>query len=151
MKYEHLVQINDPDDPAIVPLTRRQLWNGLKVRAENPGEFVYGLDAVRIRTRGTDYLERELHFGNRIINDRVSFVVEDSVHYQVEPSAEFPSSTLLMCIEEPKPGHLFVRFSYETASLTGSEYDDFVRQAYFEADLDTVARIRRLAANGSLD
>jgi hypothetical protein len=151
VKYEHLVQINDPDDPAIVALTRRQLWNGLKARAENPDGFVYGLDAMRILARGADYLERELHFGNRIINDRVSFAEEDSVQYRIEPSAEFPSSSLLMCIEEPKPGHLFVRFSYETASLTGSEYDEFVRQAYFEADLDTIARIRRLAASGILD
>lgn len=151
MKYEHLVQINDPDDPAIVPLTRRQLWNGLKARAENPGGFVYGLDAMRILARGSHYLERELHFGTRIINDRVDFAEDDSVQYRIEPGAEFPSSSLLMGIEEPKPGHLFVRFSYETASLTGGEYDEFVRQAYFEADLDTVTRIRHLAASGVLD
>lgn len=151
VKYEHLIQVNDPNDPAIVPLTRSQLWRGLVARAEHPGEFVYGLEAMQIRARGEGFIERTLYFGNHVINDRVSFVENESVGYSIEPGPEFPDSRMTMCIEEPRPGHLFVRFSYETVTMDGTEYEDFVKQAYFEADLDTVGRIRILAANGSLN
>ncbi|HET7396064.1 MAG TPA: AtaL-like protein [Gammaproteobacteria bacterium] len=151
MKYEHLIQVNDPNDPAIIPLTRTQLWHGLLARAERPDEFIYGLDAMRVRTRGEGFMERELHFGSHIINDLVRFIANESVHYSIEPSPEFPASHLHIHIEEPRPEHLFLRFSYETVTVDGAEYEDFVKQAYFEADLDTVQRIRALAVNGLLD
>ena len=34
MRYEHLVQINDPLMPLLDTLTRNQLWQGLVLRAE---------------------------------------------------------------------------------------------------------------------
>jgi hypothetical protein len=151
VKYEHLIQVNDPNDPAITPLTRSQLWHGLVARAEYPAEFIYGLDAMRVRARGEGFMERELHFGTRTINDLVRFIDNESVSYSVEPGPEFPASHLLICIEEPRPGHLFLRFSYETAVMEGAEYEEFIKQAYFEADLDSVQRIRLLAVNGLLD
>lgn len=151
MKYEHLIQVNDPNDPAIIPLTRAQLWKGLVMRAEHPGDFVYGLDAMRIRARGTGFIERELHFGARVVNDRVEFLADKSTRYLIEPSAEFPASQLNICIEEPEPEQLFLRCSYETVLLDGAEYEAFVKAAYFQADLDAVSRIRLLAANGVLD
>lgn len=151
MKYEHLIQVNDPNDPGIEPLTRGQLWNGLVARAENPGQFVYGLDAMRVTMRGPGFIERELHFGKRIINDRVEFVEQKITLYRIRPSAEFPASQMSMSIEEPQQGHLFLRCSYETLMLEGGEYQDFVKQAYFEADLDAVSQIRKLASQGMLD
>jgi hypothetical protein len=151
LKYEHLIQVNDPNDPAVISLTRSQLWRGLLMRVENPGEFVYGLDAMRIRARGDGFIERTLYFGARAINDRVNLVENESVRYSIEPGPEFPDSHMSMHIEEPLPEHLFLRFSYETSTPDGAEFEDFVKQAYFEADLDTVSRIRMLAARGSLD
>lgn len=150
MKYEHLIQVNDPNDPQITPLTRGQLWQGLVMRAENPGGFVYGLDTMRIRLRGAGFIERALHFGARIVNDRVEFVSNEAVHYIVEPSPEFPASRMSMHIEEPQPGHLFLRCIYESVVTDGAEYETYIKQAYFEADLDTVSRIRSLAASGVL-
>ncbi|HEX5340227.1 MAG TPA: SRPBCC family protein [Gammaproteobacteria bacterium] len=151
MHYEHLIQINDPDDAGIAPLTRLQLWRGLVRRAENPGEFVYGLDAMRIRERGQGFIERELYFGNRLINDRVSFQENEAIHYAIEPGPEFPASRLSIHIEEPQSGHLFLRFRYEGVTVDGAEYEGYIKQAYFEADLDTVSRIRILAGNGALE
>jgi Acetylaranotin biosynthesis cluster protein L len=150
MKYEHLIQVNDPNDSTIMPLTRDQLWQGLVIRVENPEEFVYGLDSMRVRARGGDFVERELYFGARVIKDRVTFVEYEVVRYNIEPSTEFPASQLVMCIEEPQPQHLFLRCSYETVTVDGAEYEEFIKQAYFEADLDTVSRIRALAASGML-
>ena len=56
-----------------------------------------------------------------------------------------------MSIEEPEPGQLFLRFDYETlqggATAPLDEfYSSFAKQAYIEADIDTVGTIRRLAA-----
>ena len=59
MKFSHLIQINDPLNPLIDPLSREQLWRGLVLRAENPLLFVMGLDRFeiverRLRTRRHD-------------------------------------------------------------------------------------------------
>ena len=152
MKFEHLVEINDPGDPGIAPLSRAQLWRGLMLRAEDPRGFVYGLDACLVAERGPDYLVRRLRFGKKIVSDRVSFTGTESVRYAVAASEDYPSSQLTMQIEEPGPGRLFLRFVYTNDDAGGdASFDDVVKQAYYEADLDTVARIRQLAAEGRLD
>ncbi|HET7922885.1 MAG TPA: SRPBCC family protein [Gammaproteobacteria bacterium] len=151
MHYEHLIQINDPDDPSIAPLSRAQLWRGLVRRAENPGEFLPGLDAMQVRRRGDDFLERELYFGARVIQDRITFSEPHSLHCAVEPGPEFPASGLVIRIEEPRPGHLFLRFVYDSVLTDGAEYESVVKQAWFQADLDTVGHIRGLASRGLLD
>jgi len=152
LKFEHLVEINDPADPDITPLSRAQLWRGLRLRAEDPRRFVYGLDACLVAERGPDYLVRRLRFGKKIVSDRVDFTGAESVRYAVAASEDYAASSLTMQIEEPAPGRLFLRFVYASDGL-GSEasFDDVVKQAYYEADLDTVARIRQLAAEGRLD
>ncbi|MBK9243241.1 MAG: DUF1857 family protein [Burkholderiales bacterium] len=45
MRFEHLVQINDPLQPLLTEVSREQLWRGLLRRAEQPTEFVLGLAA----------------------------------------------------------------------------------------------------------
>ena len=42
MNFEHLIQINDPENPLAPPLTREQLWQGLSHRIENPVPFLPG-------------------------------------------------------------------------------------------------------------
>jgi hypothetical protein len=152
LKFEHLVEINDPADPGITPLSRAQLWRGLRLRAEDPRRFVYGLDACLVAERGPDYLVRRLRFGKKIVSDRVDFTGAESVRYAVAASEDYAASSLTMQIEEPAPGRLFLRFVYASDG-PGSEasFEDVVKQAYYEADLDTVARIRQLAAEGRLD
>jgi hypothetical protein len=61
-----------------------------------------------------------------------------------------------MRIEEPEPEALFVRFEYDIdqAGDPGGEeafYNEFRRSAYQEADIDTIAVIREMAATGSLE
>jgi hypothetical protein len=150
MKFTHLIQINDPLDPLIEPLSRAQLWRGLVLRAENPLLFVLALDAFEIIERHENALTRELHFGRLTLRDRVSFSPMRQVRYEVEAAGDSPAATLAMTIEEPEAGQLFVRFDYETvqegaAAPLDEFYSSFARQAYIEADIDTVSTIRRLA------
>ena len=52
MKFEHLIEINDPLNPLMDTLTREQLWRGLVLHAESPKLFVPHLDECTIdRTR----------------------------------------------------------------------------------------------------
>lgn len=156
MKFAHLIQINDPLNPLIEPLSREQLWRGLVRRAEDPRSFVPWLDACHILDRSLESISRQLRYGDLLIRDRVTFLPQLQVRYLVPEQKEIPASSLSMTIEEPQPDLLFVRFEYddgmpETEDAGTALYNDFRRSAYQESDIDTVRVIRQLAAAGSLD
>jgi hypothetical protein len=153
VKFEHLVEINDLLNPLVTPLDRRQLWRGLVRRAENPLQFVYGLDECLLGERGTDFVERRLRFGERWVEDRVTFLPLQATYYDVRASADYPASRLCISIEEPAPGRLYLRFRYELAgevSPPDSATAELRRQAWFAADLDTASHIRGLVEGGQL-
>ena len=154
MKFNHLIEINMPDNPLVLTITRQQLWRGLVLRAEQPTLFVMGLDACEITARSTDALSRTLRFGQLLVHDHVKFAPLEQVHYQVPQQDAIPASDLTMTIEEPETGSLFVRFEYDDHTQETDEesfYNDFRREAYKEADIDTIRMIRQLAQQGELD
>ena len=149
MQFSHLIQINDPLNPLVDPLSREQLWRGLVLRAENPLLFVMALDGFEIVERGENVLVRRLHFGKLTLRDRVSFSPMQQVRYDIEAAGDSPAASLVMTIEEPEAGQLFLRFDYATlrgdaAAPIDEFYSRFAKQAYIEADIDTVSTIRRL-------
>ncbi|WP_420997124.1 SRPBCC family protein [Cupriavidus sp. 30B13] len=155
MRFEHLVEINDPRNIQLDTLTPEQLWQGLVLRTAEPELFVMGLDRAEIVERGGDYVVRLLHFGKAIIRDRVVFVPRRQVRYETAATAEHAGGTLTMAIETPGPGALLLRFVYETTMPAIDEsgddrYAEIVKSAYHEADIDTVRKIRELAATGRL-
>lgn len=155
MRFEHLVEINDLANPALHPLTPDQLWQGLVLRAESPEMFMLGLDRAEITGRGDGYIERVLHFGQANVRDRVVFEPRRQVRYESAATAEHAGGTLTMAIETPGAGALLVRFVYETTmpavDASGDDrYAEIVKSAYHEADLDTVRKIREIAATGRL-
>lgn len=149
MRFSHLIQINDPLNPLIDPLSREQLWRGLAYRAENPVPFVLGLDGCRIVERAENTLKRELHFGSLTVRDRVTLDPMRQVRYETEAGGGLPASSLLMTIEEHGVDELVVRFEYETLRRDSDArgeafYNAFLKKAYVEADIDTIRTIRRL-------
>ncbi len=156
MIFHHLVEINDPLNPLIEPLTRRQLWHGLVMRAEAPKLFMPHLDDCVLLQRSTTGVQRELVFGTLTIRDDVTYFPEEKIIYQVPAQGEIPASSLRMAIEERQPEVFFVRFDYddgngEVENAADAFYNDFRRSAYTEADIDTIRVIRELAADGRLD
>lgn len=156
MKFEHLVEINDLENPMIEVITRAQLWRGLVLRAESPKMFISYIDQCVITDRTEVAMTREIQYGNLFVTDHVSMALNDYVHYQVPAQNEIPPSTLRMSIEEPEPDRLFVRFCYEDAHTVEEDeanemYDDYRRSAYHEADVDTIRVIRELAEGGLLN
>jgi Domain of unknown function (DUF1857) len=159
MRFEHLVQINDPLMPLLDTLTREQLWRGLVLRAENPTQFILGLEGAQIRSRREDQgiteLERTLDFGSFRVDDRVRLVPGERSEIQTAPGPTWPASRMTISIEEPQPELLFLRFVYESDEVAGPDELDRVtlalrEQAYESSDLDTVVRIRALAEQGQL-
>ena len=149
MKFNHLIQINDPLNPLIDSLSREQLWRGLVYRAENPIPFVLGLDTCRIVMRTQSTLRRELHFGTLTVRDRVRLDPMHRVRYETEAGGGLPASSLVMTIEDHGQEQLAVRFEYQTLRLESDApdaefYNGFLRQAYVAADIDTIRTIRRL-------
>ncbi|MBB5399014.1 SRPBCC family protein [Paraburkholderia sp. BR13439] len=152
MNFEHLIQINDPLNPLVESMTREQLWEGLVLRAEQPQLFVMGLDSCTILSRDGNVLERELHYGQATVRDRVTLQESDSVRYDILPTAEHVGGSLTMTIEQPDELQLFLRFEYATTLPVSTTDQDAVRtqeivkSAYRENDIDTVRLIRQYVA-----
>jgi Domain of unknown function (DUF1857) len=155
MNFEHLIAINDPGNPLIVPLSRAQLWQGLIHRVENPLPFLPGLESCTISERNESGCRRALDFGPAIIHDQVTLDALHWVRFEIQPSETHPGGCLTISIEEPEPTFLFLRFAYTTtlASNPNSEdraYIEYVKSAYHQSDVDCVRLIRTLAAEGTL-
>jgi hypothetical protein len=155
MKFEHLIEINDPLNPLIDRLSREQLWRGLVLRAETPMDFVPHLDNCSILERDDETMSRELRYGDLIVRDRVTLEPLHKVTYHVPPQKGIPESRLTMTIEEPEPDILFVRFVYDDGASEEQDtaeafYNDFRKSAYKESDIDTIRTIREMAEAGRL-
>ena len=154
MDFEHLVQINDPLMPLLDPLSREQLWRGLVRRAVDPVGFVLGMDGCTVVRHTEHRYSRELRFGQHVLFDHVTLVPNDEVRYESDAAHHHAGSRMAMRIEEPAPGALFVRFRYHTVPAPDEtpdpRFDQARRAAYREADIDTVRKIRELAARGEL-
>ena len=153
MNFEHLVEVNDPLIPFLIQLSRSQLWHGLMRRVEDSRPFLPGLDECTILSRSACEVERLLRWGSHCIQDRVSFEAQAWVRFDTQPAATHGGGSLTIRIEEPVPGSLFLRFTYATEFAAGQEVEDgayaeFLRQAYEQADIDTVQVIRSLLESG---
>jgi hypothetical protein len=151
LNFEHLIQVNDPLNPLVTPLTRAQLWEGLMLRVEQPQLFVIGLDSGTIVSRTGSTLERELHYGHATVRDRVTLDSQISVRYDILATESYVGGSLTITIEQPDDLQLFLRFAYRTTlpaadTKDARQTEEIVKSAYREADIDTVRLIRQFAA-----
>jgi hypothetical protein len=156
MKFEHLIEINDPLNPLIDALSIKQLWSGLVLRAESPKLFVPHLDDCVIDERSENGFRRRLRYGELVIEDRVVLEPMLRVRYLVAAQQDISESSLTMTIETPTDETLFVRFQYEdghdaATDAANAMYDEFRRSAYVASDIDTIGMLRDLASQGRLD
>lgn len=156
MKFEHLIEINEPLNPLIDTITREQLWRGLVLRADSPKLFVPHLDECTIDERESGSFRRVLRYGELRIVDRVILTPLEQVRYEIAEQGEISASSLTMTIESPTEHTLYVRFKYDdghdaATDAANAMYDEFRKSAYREADIDTIRIVRELAAEGRLD
>lgn len=156
MKFEHLIEVNDPLNPLIDTLSRDQLWRALVLRADSPKLFVPHLDECTIDERESCSFRRRLRYGELVIEDRVILTPLQEVRYDVAEQGDISASSLTMTIEAPAEHTLFVRFKYDdghdaATDAANAMYDEFRKSAYQEADIDTIRVLRELAGAGRLD
>ncbi|ALK94964.1 hypothetical protein AB595_00475 [Massilia sp. WF1] len=156
MKFEHLIEINDPLNPLADTLTREQLWRGLVLRAENPKMFMPHLDECTLGERESGSFARRLRYGELVIEDVVHLTPLQEVRYEVPAQGDIAASRMSMTIEAPSEGVMWVRFLYDDGNASASDemgkmYEDFKKSAYQEADIDTIKIVRQLASEGKLD
>jgi hypothetical protein len=156
MKFEHLIQINDPLNPLMDELSREQLWRGLVLRAESPKMFIPHLDECTIVERDAGSFTRRCRYGELVVADKVLLTPLQQVRFEVHAQGDISASSLTVTIEAPSAQTLFVRFKYDDGHDAATDqanamYDEFKKSAYLEADIDTIRILRELAAEGRLD
>lgn len=154
MYFEHIVVVNDPNHP-VPPLSRVQLWRGLRRRAYSPLEFIEAADDCTIVEQGENWLLREIHFGQMSVRDRIEFLPQQAVHYHTEANEQHAGGKVSMVIEEPQAGVMCVRFVYQTPlpeqSPEEKHYASYVKKAYQQMDIESIRIIRELAEQGELN
>lgn len=158
MKFEHLVQINDPALPGVDWMTRQQLWFGLVARAWKPTRFILGLEDAQVvetsQQGSVTTLSRVLNYGPFQISDVTELHEEERTETRIAANQFCGDSMLTISIEEPVQGELWLRFQYQVSDApasdgvpcaSSSDMDEMRKQAYKAADIDTVQMIRELA------
>ena len=140
LEFEHIIQINDPDNPQIKPLSRQQLWEGLLLRARDPGKFNSGL-SCRIDQEANGEFVRYIQAGESEFTEQVSLTFQEKIETATigdDRPIHAQSSAL---IEEPAAGFLFVRFFYRR-DLENSEEGKVIGEHLKGASENAMAPLR---------
>lgn len=154
MRYEHLLQVTDPNDARVPAMSRAELWRGLLARVETPQAFPLGPDRCQARA-GADPHERRrsIHFGALQFEDTVRLEPEQRIVFSPEPHEGAAPVRLTITLEEPVPGALFLRFVYELDGPVSPEdraLQGYREQAWLELDRDMLRTLREWQAEGRL-
>ena len=147
LEFEHLVQVNDPNNANLTPISREELWQGLVLRARNPQKFNRSLECTT-KTLGHNEFLRTIKVGNSRFCEHVVLYPDQKIHTSTIAEIDQIIAQSMTCIEEPESGFLFVRFSYERElEESNQEVDigEYLKSAYVQADRDAIAMIRMLA------
>ena len=147
LEFEHIVQINDPEDPNIKPLTRAQLWDGLLLRARDPGKFNSAL-TCRLADEDSEGFIRYIQAGDTEFRERVTLTHQERIATVTSGPDQPLHAESVTSIEEPADGYLFVRFLYRRDmedTAEGHMIGEHLKSAYFHTDIDAIALIRMLA------
>lgn len=154
LQFEHIIQINDPADPGIPPLSREALWQGLVFRVRNPGHFIPGLECRiepgEVPATGQGFV-RYLKAGEMELRDAVTLLPEQEIRTFIDGRQQPIHAESITRIEAPAPGHLIVRFIYCRDSIStqgGLDADEFLKEAYLQQDREAVMMIREMINNG---
>lgn len=153
MKFEHLIQVNDPGNPLVVTMTREQLWVGLMQRVHAPERFPVGPERSSVIPGAADNeVHRQVWFGALVIEDTVTFTPQERIIFTPKPREDMPAIRLTVSIENQpasNPDALFVRFLYET-DVDDPETDSYRQQAWLANDRDLLKVIRQWHAEDVL-
>jgi hypothetical protein len=150
LRFEHLVQINDPADSRLPVMHRDDLWQGLVYRARYPAHFNPALEST-LYPVSENHFVRVLSAGAMTLRDEVTLVPHTEIHTLIDGKIQAMHAQSITRIEEPEPGFLFVRFIYTRDSISsqgGIDADEYLKSAYLHNDRDAITMIRQMIADG---
>ena len=111
LEFEHIVQVNEPENPTSADISRAHLWEGLVLRARSPQRFVEGIECFSHPQNGECFVREisagDSHFYEDVMLEHESRVLTKTQRDKPQIHAESEAT-----IEEPEAGYLFVRFRY---------------------------------------
>lgn len=150
LEFEHLIEINDPQRPDIPALSRNDLWQGLVYRAKYPGHFNPALQSSLQEETGSSFT-RFITAGEMVMRDEVTLCEPNEIRTLIDGRTQSMHAESITRIEEPEPGHLFVRFIYRRDAIElggGIDANEFLKTAYLQGDREAVAILRQMIADG---
>lgn len=147
MHYEHIIQINDPRDPRVAPVAAELLWQMLLRSATQPQMLRPDLDAAEVLQLEALRWQRRLRFGPlTIIEDLRADTDSQALLQTILAPAELAGGSRMVRIEIPAPGHLVLRFRYDSphaSAGTSQDQQNAFRSAYLQADRAQVEMLRQ--------
>jgi hypothetical protein len=154
LEFEHIVQVNDLLDRVNISLRRRELWDGLLLRARRPDRFNDALICESSEIVDNRF-ERRTEAGDQVFTEIVTLKPEESIitksSWEVDANSNHAES--LTQIEEPEPNFLFVRFRYKRDIPEGSSGVDigqYLKSAYVQLDSEAISKIRMMVEQRSI-
>lgn len=158
MEFEHIIEVNNMgyhDDDGTL-LTADALWFGLMVRIEDPCRFLPGFQRCLITHREPRRAVRTLYSGQAVIHDEAEWEPQRWVRFTAHNERGETIGVHTIRILNSESGALALHFHYHTTGTPPSGTDDgidyaaYLREAWRQADHDTVRIIRELAAAGDI-
>ncbi|KAA1004889.1 DUF1857 family protein [Paraburkholderia panacisoli] len=144
----------NPDNSGLTPLSRSDLWKGLKMKAENALPFVQGMSKCDVVEKTENGLIRDIEFQGKPARERIAFYPEKKVVFlRLSGDADGIIVNEILGADDD----LRVRFSFAfqlTEAESGSPEEDELRKAmetaYVAAVEATLNGIRNAKAKGAL-
>lgn len=152
LEFEHIIQVNDLNQPELTVLSRDILWQGLVYRASYPGHFNPALNC-RLEPDTERRFVRHIEVGELQLRDEVTLVPMQEIRTLIDGQTQALHAESIATIEEPEPLQLFVRFRYKRDSISvegGLDADAFLKEAYLQQDKEAIIIIRQMAENNQL-
>jgi hypothetical protein len=139
----HAVSLSIEVNPSGVAavLTREQLWRGLVIKAENPMEFIPGLESSRILERFPDgSFMREIVLRGQAIKEHITFTEPVQVHFL---RVDTPDSGWITNIASESKHGLLLTFTFAlnyAGTKPGSEEERMRGNSLIDHYQATIAR-----------
>lgn len=150
LEFEHTIEVNCPNDCALPPISRSELWQGLVLRAREPQAFNPHLRCTT-RATGINTFERTIEAGEDSFCEEVILYPERQIVTRTTARDNPFSAQSRTRIEHSEEGALFVLFFYQRDLSESDEKSDigvYLQAAYRQLDEDAIRRIRQMTKEG---
>jgi hypothetical protein len=148
-QFSHRVEVNPAG--AAPQLTRKQLWQGLEMKAENAVPFVPGMESCVVLERTESGLAREAVYRGTKIRERITFDPTNEVVFQRIGDPSWVKNTILEI-----DGRLWLEFTFALVfegipENTEEERHrgEQVKSDYFAAVEATLQKVRQMVSDAA--